>query len=48
MCIPRVNDFEELVYVDNATVSVLWTGPNVTYNLETIVDPLTGIMQLHK
>ena len=34
MCVPRVNDFEEVEYVDNARVSVLWTGPNVMYNLE--------------
>ena len=46
MCVPRVNDFEEVEYVDNATVSVLWTGPNVMYNLETIVDPLTGKIYL--
>ena len=48
VCVPRENDFKEVEYVDNACVSVLWTGPNVTYNLETEVDPLTGIMQLHK
>ena len=46
MCVPKVNDFEEIEYVDNANVSVLWTGPNVMYNLETIVDPLTGKIYL--
>ena len=42
MCVPRENDFKEFLFVDNARVSVLWTGPNVMYNLETEVDPLTG------
>ena len=42
MCVPRENDLKELWYVDNANVSVLWTGPNVTYKLETEIDPLAG------
>ena len=41
MCVLR-DDFKELVYLDNANLSVLWTGPDVMYNLETAVDPLTG------
>ena len=41
MCIARVDDFTQVDYVNNASVSVLWTGPNVMYSLESEVDPLT-------
>ena len=48
MCVPGVNDFVQVEYVNNASVNVLWSGPDVTYNLETDVDPLTGtIYTLH-
>jgi len=42
VCVPEVNDFEEIEFVNNASVSILWTGPNVMYNLEMEVDPLIG------
>ena len=48
VCVPGVNDFVQVEYVNNASVSVLWSGPDVTYYLETDVDPLTGtICTLH-
>ena len=42
VCVSRMDDFEQAEYVSDASVSVVWTGPNVMYNLETEVDPLTG------
>ena len=42
MCILETDDFEQVEYVNDASVSVVWTGPNVMYNLENEVDPLTG------
>ena len=47
VCVPEVNDFEEIEYVNNASVSVLWTGPNVMYNLEMEIDPLTGKVYIY-
>ena len=44
MCVPRVNGFGQVEYVNSASVSVLWSGPDVTYYLETEADPLTGII----
>ena len=44
VCILGVDDFTQAEYVNNASVSVLWSGPNVMYNLETDVDPVTGIL----
>ena len=44
VCIPGMNDFVQVGYVNNASVSVLWSGPDVMYNLETDVDPLTGMI----
>ena len=41
VCVP---DFTQVEYVNDASVSVLWSGPDVLYNLETDVDPLTGIL----
>ena len=41
MCTAGVDDFEQVDYVNNASVSVLWTGPNVMYYLESEVDSLT-------
>ena len=43
VCVLKVNDFTQVTYND-ASVSVLWNGPNVMYSLETDVDPLTGIL----
>ena len=40
MCIAGVDDFTQIDYVNNASVSVLWTGLNVMYYLESDVDPL--------
>ena len=44
MCIARVDDFTQVGYVNNASVRVLWTGPNVMYYLESDheVIPLIG------
>ena len=42
MCVPAVDDFTQVEYVDDASVSVLWSGSGVTYYLETEVDLLTG------
>ena len=49
MCIARVDDFTQVDYVNNASVSVLWTGPNVKYYLESDheVIPLTGKINSH-
>ena len=44
MCVPGVNDFVQVEYVNNASVSVLWSGPDVMYSLENDVDPLTGMI----
>ena len=44
MCVPGVDDFTQVEYVDSASVSVLWSGPDVMYFLETDVDPLTGMI----
>ena len=44
VCIPGVNDFVQVEYVNNASVRVLWSGPDVTYYLETDVEPLTGMI----
>ena len=44
MCVLGENDFTQVTYVNNASVSVLWNGPNVMYSLETDADPLTGIL----
>ena len=44
VCVPGVNDFVQVEYVNNASVSVLWSGPGVMYSLETDVDPLTGMI----
>ena len=43
MCVPAVENFTQVEYVDNASVSVLWSGPDVMYFLEIDVDPLTGM-----
>ena len=43
VCVPGVDDFTQVTYVNDASVSVLWSGPDVMYSLETDVDPLTGI-----
>ena len=43
VCMPGVNDFTQVEYVNDSSVSVLWTGPDVTYYLETAMDPLTGM-----
>ena len=45
VCVPGVNDFVQVEYVNNASVSVLWSGPDVMYNLESDVDPLTGMIR---
>ena len=42
VCVPGENDFTQVEYLDNASVSVLWTGSDVMYYLETEVDLLTG------
>ena len=44
VCITGENDFVQLQieYVNNASVSVLWTGPNVMYFMEAEVDSLIG------
>ena len=47
VCVPGVNDFVQVEYVNNASVSVLWSGPGVIYYLETEVDPLTGMCGLY-
>ena len=47
VCVPGVNDFVQVEYVNNASVSVLWSGPDVMYHLETEVDPLTGMCGLY-
>ena len=44
VCVSGVNDFVQVEYVNNASVSVLWSGPDVMYSLETDVDPLTGMI----
>ena len=43
LCVPRVDDFTQVTYINDASMSVLWTGPDIVYNLETDVDPLTGM-----
>ena len=43
VCVSAVDDFTQVEYVDNASVRVLWSGPDVMYNLETDVDPLNGM-----
>ena len=40
VCMAGVDDFTQVDYVNNASVSVLWTGPNVMYYLESDADPL--------
>ena len=47
VCMPGVNDFTQVEYVNNASVSVLWTGPNVMYYLETDVDALTSMIYVY-
>ena len=42
VCITQENDFVQVEYVNDTSVSVLWTGPNVTYFMEAEVDSLTG------
>ena len=44
VCLPAVDDFTQVEYVDNASVSVLWTGSDVMYYLETEVDLLIGMI----
>ena len=44
LCVSAVDDFTQVTYVNDASVSVLWNGPDVMYFLETDVDPLTGIL----
>ena len=44
LCVLGENDFTQVTYVNDASVSVLWSGPDIVYNLETEVDPLTGIL----
>ena len=47
VCVPGVNDFVQVEYVNNASVSVVWSGPDVTYSLETEADPPTGMICMH-
>ena len=47
VCVPGVNDFVQVEYVNNASASVLWSGPDVLYSLETETDPLTGMICVH-
>ena len=44
VCIPGVNEFRQLRYINTSNVHVLWTGSNVEYYLETEIDPLTGMI----
>ena len=49
MCIAGVDDFTQVDYVNNASVSVLWTGPNVKYYLKSDheIIHLTGKINSH-
>ena len=42
VCVPGVDDFTQVEDVNNACVSVLWSGPGMEYYLETEETPLTG------
>ena len=44
VCTLEVKDFMQVTYVNDASVSVLWSGPDIMYSLETDVDPLTGML----
>ena len=44
VCVPGVNSFVQVEYDNSASVSVLWSGPDVIYYLETEADPLTGMI----
>ena len=44
VCVLGIDDFTQVEYVDNASVNVLWSGPDVMYSLETDVDPLNGMV----
>ena len=48
VCITRENDFVQVEYVNDSSVSVLWTGPDVRYYLETEVAPVTGMLMYYK
>ena len=47
VCITRENDFMQVVYVNDASVSVLWIGPDVRYYLETEVAPITSMLMYY-
>jgi len=44
VCMPGVNDFRKLRYINISNVRVLWTGPSVEYYLETELNLLTGMI----
>ena len=44
LCVPGVNDFMSVSYVNDSSVSVLWMGPDVMYYLETEIVPVTGML----
>ena len=47
VCVPGVDDFMQVGYVNDSSVSVLWTGPDVRYYLETEVAPVTGMLMYY-
>ena len=47
VCVSGVDDFMQVGYVNDSSVSVLWTGPDVRYYLETEVAPVTGMLMYY-
>ena len=43
VCVLGERDFTQVDYMKDASVSVLWSGPDIMYSLETGIDPLNGI-----
>jgi len=41
-CLSNTSNFTGIDYVNDSVVIIRWTGPNVTYDLETEVDRLNG------
>ena len=44
VCVPGVNNFMSVSYVNDSSVSVLWMGSNVMYYLDTEIVPVTGMV----
>jgi len=42
VCIPNASNFSSIDYINDGSVIVMWTGPDLMYNLNMEVNHLNG------